>query len=116
MGNKAPQINEKTANEARNGAISFSGKLDSGELLTGTPTVVDCSPPSPETLVFTSIAVNTAILTINGESVPIGEAVQFKVTGGVAGIKYTIKATCGTDSTPAQTLIGSVTMRVTPDC
>ena len=116
MGHKAPQINTKAVSAGRNGAISFSGQLDVGELLTGTPTVEDCNPPSPETLVFTSIAVNTAILTLNGESVPIGEAVQFHVTGGVAGTKYTIMAKCSTDSTPAQPLVGTADMRVIADC
>ena len=116
MTNKAPQINEKTVSEVRNVAISFSGKLDSDELLTGTPTVVDCSPPSPETLVFANIAVNTSILTINGVSVPVGEAVQFKVTGGVADTNYDIQINCGTDANPAQTLIGVAELRVKADC
>lgn len=116
MGNKAPQINEKTVSEDRNCSISFAGKLDSGELLTGTPVITDCGAPSPEVLTFSNEAVNTAELTINGVTVPIGEAVQFKVIGGVANAKYTIKAQCGTDATPAQTLIGSVELRVKADC
>ena len=115
MGNKAPQINEMSVGETRNIAISFSGNLDTGELLTGTPTLEDCAAPSPAVLVFTSVAVNTAILTINGVSVPIGEAVQGSVTATTAG-KYSIKATAASDATPAQALIGKTDLRVNADC
>ena len=112
---KAPQRNTKTVSEVRNIAISFSGKLDDGELLTGTPTVVEVNPSSPQALTFASIAVNTAILTINDISPPIGEAVQCSVSGGVANEVYVIKVVCGTDATPAQTLYGTITLRVRAD-
>lgn len=112
---KAPQRNSKTVSEVRNTAVSFSGKLDDGELLTGTPTVVEVDASSPQALAFSNIAINTAILTINDISTPIGEAVQFSVSGGIANAVYVIKIACGTDSTPAQTLYGSVTLRVRAD-
>lgn len=112
---KAPQRHIKTALEVRNVAVSFSGMLDEGELLTGTPTVVDNSPPSPEALTFSNIAVSTTALTINGISVPAGEAVQFSLSGGVVNTAYTIKISCGTDATPAQTLYGSIDIRVKAD-
>lgn len=89
----------KGASEVRNCAVDFSRKLDVGESLTGTPTVT-ISPTGPT---LSDKAVNTSALTINGDVVPIGSAVQFKVTGGTAGV-YTITATCGTTATPAQTL------------
>ena len=108
----APQRNDKTVSEVRNVAVSFSGKLDSGELLTGTPTVTEVEPSSPQALTFASIAVSTAILTINNISTPVGEAVQFSVSGGVANAVYLIEVACGTDSTPAQTLYGTITLRV----
>ena len=111
----APQRNTKTVSEVRNVAVSFSGKLDSGELLTGTPTVTEVDPSSPQALTFSNIAINTAILTINDIPTPIGEAVQFKVSGGVANAVYVIKIMCGTDSTPAQTLYGTITLRVRAD-
>lgn len=111
----APQRNTKTVSEVRNVAVSFSGKLDDGELLTGTPTVVEVNPSSPQALTFSNIAINTAILTINDIPTPIGEAVQFSVSGGVANAVYTIKIACSTDSTPAQTLYGTVTLRVRAD-
>lgn len=116
MSNKAPQINEMSVSEERIVSVSFSGKLSAGELLTGTPVVTDCDPQSPEHLTFSNQAVNVAALTINGESVPIGEAVQFKVTGVVANTKYTIKISCATTSTPAEALIGVITLRGIADC
>lgn len=112
---KAIQRPTKTASEVRNVAVSFSGKLDDGELLTGTPTVTEVSPSSPQALSFSNIAVNTAALTINGVTVPIGEAVQFSLSGGVANTAYTIKIAVGTDATPAQTLYGSIDIRVKAD-
>lgn len=109
----APQIQSKTVSEARNVAISFSGKLDSGELLTGTPVVAEQSSAD---LTFANQAVNTAALSINNLNVPIGEAAQFKVTGGtVANSPYTIVVYCSTDATPAQTLYGTITLNVVAD-
>lgn len=112
---KAPQRNSKTVSEIRNVAISFSGKLDNGELLTGTPVVTEVDPSSPQALAFTAIAINTEVLDINDISTPIGEAVQFSVSGGIANAVYIIKIECGTDSTPAQELIGTITLRIRAD-
>ena len=106
MSHTAPQRPDVAAGETRNFAVSFAGKLDTGELLTGTPTVVDNAPNSPEDLTISNIGVNTSALTIDGESVAIGEAVQFAVSGFVSGTTYKLKITVSTDSTPAQSLIG----------
>lgn len=87
-------------------AISFAGELDDGELLTGTPTITEDTTLD---LTISSKAVNTSILTINGISVPIGEAVQCSVLGFVsANYPYTLNITVSTDATPAQVLTGKV--------
>lgn len=112
---KAPQRQSKTVSEVRNAVVSFSGKLDSGELLTGTPTVTEVNASSPQALTIANIAINTTELTINDISTAIGEAVQFSVSGGIAGTVYTIKIVCSTDATPAQTLYGTITLRVRAD-
>lgn len=105
----APQRPSASVGSVRNVAVSFANKLDSGELLTGTPTVVDANPNSPEDLTISNIVVNTAVLTINGVSVAVGEAVQCSVSGFVAAsFPYTLTVTVGTDATPAQTLIGTI--------
>ena len=97
----APQIQVKTEDEIRNVAVDFTNKLDSGELLDGTPTV---ALESGSGLTFDDETVSVAALTILGRTVAIGMAVQFSVTGGTAGTQYRIVVTCGTNATPAQTL------------
>jgi len=106
----APQIQTKKVSEVRNAAVSFSGKLDSGELLTGTPTIPDVAG-----ITISNKAVSTAILEINGISVPAAEAVQFSVSGGVAGTTYEISINSATDATPPQTLYGKVKLKVIAD-
>lgn len=105
---------QKTVSEVRNISVSFEGKLDTGELLTGTPTITLSSPSiSPEDITTSNAIVNTSALTINGQTVAIGEAVQFKVSGGtVANSPYTFKISCDTDATPAQTLEGYIILKV----
>lgn len=81
-------------------SIDFGEWLDSGELLTGTPTVVELSTSD---LTLTNKAVNTAALTILGNTVAIGEAVQFSVSGQLASVgTYIIQITATTDATPAR--------------
>jgi hypothetical protein len=95
----------RSAGSTRNAAFDFGddeGPLDSGELLTGTPTIVEVSTSA---LTISNKVVSTAELTINGRTVAIGEAVQCSVTGGTAGTTYTIRVTVDTDSTPAQTIV-----------
>ena len=88
-------------------SVSFEGKLDSGELLTGTPTVLEVGTSD---LTLANKAVSTGSLTINGATVATGQAVQFTATGFTGGRTYTIRLSAGTDATPAQTLVGVVTL------
>lgn len=97
---QAEQIQSKTANEVRNLAANFTDKLDSGESLTGTPTV----SISPSGVTAASIAVSTGSLTVLGETVAAGNAVTCSVSAGTAGTRYTLTIQCDTDATPAQTL------------
>lgn len=100
----APQYETVSTNEVRNVAIDFADVLDSGELLTGTPTVT-----GDASLTITNEQVNTSLLTINGESVAVGAGVQFRVSPSTAGV-YTITVRCGTDA--SQTVEGKVRLRV----
>jgi hypothetical protein len=97
MAVRAPQVPTQSVNEERFHAISFSGKLDVGELLTGTPTITEIDTAL---LTITSKAVNTVALTVNGLTVPIGEAVQCKVVGAgmTPGVRYRILVVCSTDA------------------
>lgn len=94
------ELKPKSVAEVRNAVVDFQGKLSAGEILTGTPTVTSV----PTGLTFANIAVNTVALTVNDVAVAIGEAVQFKVSGGTAGTRYTLVISAGTNATPAQTL------------
>jgi hypothetical protein len=107
-----PHRQTKTVSEVRNVAVDFRGKLDDGELLTGAPTIAEVTTTN---LTFANQAVNTSAIKIRGVSVAIGQAVQFKVSGGTADTTYTIRITVGTTATPAQTLIETVRLQVIAD-
>ncbi len=101
--NIAPEHPAAATGETNVFAVDFSGALDSGELLTGTPTVAEVTSSD---LTITSKSINTGALTINSRSVAVGLAVQFKVVGQVvSGSPYKIKITVSTDSSPAQTKV-----------
>lgn len=108
----APDVQFKSTSEVRLASVSFLDKLDSGELLTGTPTAAEVTTSE---LTLASVAQNTAALTINGRAVAINQAVQFKITGGTANTAYTILVTATSDSTPAQTFKGLVKLFVLPE-
>lgn len=112
MSHTAIEVPDKAVTEVLNAAVSFSGKLEAGESLTGTPTVVE---ETTSDLTLSSKSVSVAIINISGIDTPIGEAVQFSVQGGVAGTLYTVNISCTTDASPAQTLRGKVTFNVEAD-
>jgi len=105
----ATQLHRIGVGEVRNVAIDFTGVLDSGEVLTGTPTVVE---ETTSDLTITNKVVSTAVVVINHADVPIGEAVQFRVdaTSAVLNRTYILLITCDTDA--GQT----VKARVRMDC
>lgn len=104
----APEIEPKTVVEIRNGAVSFLGKLDVGELLTGTPTITGSSD-----LTLSNKVVSTSGLTIRGTTHAAGQAVTFTVAGGLAGETYDINVNVGTNAANAQTLVRDVRVEVT---
>ena len=104
----APQTPYQSVNEDRFHAVSFVGKLDSGELLTGTPIITEVGSAD---LTITNKAVNTSPLVINGATVATGMALQFKVAGAglVANTFYRILMVCSTDA--GQVLDGELRFR-----
>ncbi len=120
----APQIAGQWPGEKRVHTIDFGdsagtsdlidGKLDSGELLTGTPTAVNhsISPTSGTSGTIADVAINTVSLSVNGRTCIAGECVQFSFTGGTSGTINAVKITATSDATPAQTMIGIVRIRV----
>lgn len=97
--------------DEQNGGVSFSKQLKTGELLTGTPTVVEEAGAGD--LVITNVAYNTATEELNGVDTPAYEAVLFHVTGQSAG-EYSLKVTAYTDSGPSRTLCRYVKFHVVP--
>ena len=89
-----PEIIQISEGEVRTVSHLLTDKLDSPDLLTGTPTVVDTASPSDLTL--SNKLVNTTALTIRNRTAAIGQAVQFRVSGQKAGVLYSIKVTCAT--------------------
>jgi hypothetical protein len=103
----APQIGSKTAAETRNVSVSFLSRLDSGELLTGTPTIA----VSPSGLTLGEPAVNQTSQYVNGRLHAAGTVVKFQVSGGSAGTVYTVSVYC--DTTGDQFIGGAAMIQVT---
>lgn len=101
MSGFAPQIPCVVDGETRNGKIDYTDVLDAGELLSGIPTLTE---KITSDLTFANQAVSTGELTILDNTVITGQAVQFKVTGSLADVLYTVEVSVATNSTPAQTL------------
>jgi len=108
---RANEIRHKHASETRTISIDYSDKLDSGEALTGTPTV---SEVSSSDLTLSGAQLNSGELTINGETVAANKAVQCQVAGGSSGSTYSILVSVGTDaSSPgAQTFYDTIKIEV----
>lgn len=105
MTKSLPQIPCLSEGDVDMVAIDYTDWLDSGELLTGTPTAVEVTT---EDLTLANKAVSTSSLTINGVTVATGKAVQFSVQGQQAGTLYTVRVTVSTDATPARTAVRDV--------
>lgn len=106
MTSRATQIRTKHPNATENAIVSFDRKLDDTETLIGTPTVAASG------LTISSNKVNTVARTIDGDSVAIGKAVEFSVSGGTSGTVYTITVSCSTSSSPAQALVAECLLQV----
>lgn len=89
-------------------SISYADRLDSSELLTGTPTLTEIGTSD---LTFSSQAVNTVALTIDDVTVAIGKAVQCKAVGWAENVVYEIGVSCATDSSPDQLLKGHIQIK-----
>ena len=98
------QVYTLSAGSTRLVHIDCTRDLDSGAKLTGTPTIAEVTTTAL-TLANKKVNTTTYVDSVRGSTVAIGKALEFTATGGVAGTTYTIRATCGTDSTPAETLV-----------
>jgi hypothetical protein len=87
---KANQVQRKAAGASDIISVDLGNNLATGE-------TVSSATVANGTLTLGSPTINTAIVEIDGRSVPIGEAVQFSCSGGTAGT-YTITLTYSTSS------------------
>jgi hypothetical protein len=107
----ANEIKQKHASETRTISINYTDKLDTGEALTGTPTVAEVSTSD---LTISGAQLNSGELTINGETVAASKAVQCQVAGGTSGSTYSLSVTVSTDATSpgAQTFVDTIKLEV----
>ena len=111
--NTAPERPAVMVGATRNAGVSFVGQLDSGELLTGAPTIAEVTTTD---LTIANKAVSTSALVINNKTVIVGAAVTFTVSGQLAANSpYTMSIIVGTDAGNAQTLKVLVTFTATTE-
>ena len=81
--------------------FDMTPRLQSGELLSGTPSVVDDDATGD--LTISNRQINTVADTEN--DIAVGKAIQFKIsTSSTTCKEYEIATQVGTDGTPVQTL------------
>ena len=102
----APEVPQVYVGSVRLASVSFDKGLDAGEVIASVSTPVETGTSD---LTISNEAVSTSALTISGNTVATGRAIQFKYSGQLAGVTYVIFATVVTDSSPAQTLLGRMT-------
>jgi len=109
IGTQALQSYEVKKGTIANISIDGRGFLDAGESYSGVPTFT----ASPSGLTFSNESVSIQVLTINGQNVPIGKAIQCSVDTTAATVaEYTITASADTDSTPPQTRLVDLILEV----
>ena len=101
--NTAPQRPVLVAGETTNARYSLKGKLDSGELATGTPTITE---ETTSDLTITNKAINSSTLTINDDTAVLaGQAAIWTTTGQLLATReYTLKITFTTDASQTRTI------------
>lgn len=113
----APELGTMLVSETRTIAISFDGLLDelNEEKLTGTPTFAQYKKNTTTgawdvstDLTISSAAVSSGVVRVGTKDVRSGAVVLALATGAVAATAYRLVCTCGTTSSPAQTVRGIV--------
>jgi hypothetical protein len=100
--NTSDQIPTFAVGDVETPQFNFTEQLRSGELLAS---VTDITEESSTDLTISNKAVSTAELTILGQTVIIGQALQCKVLGQLLATgSYSLLAVVVTDSSPARTM------------
>ena len=111
--NLSPQRHTISRGETVNVAVSMIGLLDPGELLTGTPTVLEVTTSD---LTLGSKVVNTTAITVNDVLNIVGQVVRFTAAPISTALgSYVVTITCGTNATPPQTRKANIKLTVVAD-
>lgn len=108
MSVQAPDTIDKHPSESLTIPIDFTGLLQSGETLSGTPTIAVISGAG--LTIATPAVVATAYTKRNGNSIAVGKGVTLVASSGTVGVTYRVQATCST--TDGNTRIGDVLILV----
>jgi len=84
--------------------LGFFPPLESGEVISTITSVVAAG------LTIAGEAVTTTAVEVDGKTIPIGQAITFTVSGGVADTKYTVVATIV--SAASQTVVDNATVLI----
>ena len=91
-------------------SVNFTDHLDSGESLTGTPTIVEVTT-TDLTLANKAVSTATYVESETKDTIAVGAAVQFSVLGGTAANSpYSISVTVSTDATIPRTFVRYVSL------
>jgi hypothetical protein len=105
-----PQMHTISVGDTEKVSVNYTEHLDVGESLTGTPTVVEITT-TDLTIGNKVVSSVTYVESGTGNTVAVGSAVQFTVSGGTAAHSpYTISVTVSTNATPARTFKRYVTL------
>lgn len=124
MSNTAPKTLRKSVSEERWGHVDMRGPMSSRADVTivGASVTIDehtigddGTATASSDLTFTNAGANTSRITsVDGRTdIPVGKAVEFFVSGGVAGKTYRITITAETNG--LETVVGRVHLKVDAD-
>ena len=93
----APQLHTQAVGEECIHRVSFDGKLEEGETITGLPTAVEQTTTD---LTISNVQISTEELQIFNRPVATGRAVLFKcvTSGATIGTRYDILVTASTSA------------------
>jgi len=92
---------EASVGDVDHAAIDCTPYLDDGETVSGTPTVVEQDSGD---LTISNIAASVAALTILGETVAIGKAIQFTFSGQQIRTTYVLRVSFATSGGRTKTV------------
>ena len=91
--------------------VDFTALLQSGETLTGTPTVTNATVTTPALTLGSPIVNTSAFTNDDGATVAIGTGVQVRISSGLSPTDYVLTVTCGTSNSNTRTMVCTLQSR-----